>query len=378
MSKKITLNVTAWLSEPMPPEVQRAIERIAKAEDVVRVAVMPDVHLAHDVCIGTVLATTRLIYPAAVGGDIGCGIAALAFDVPANALRNLNRAQKMFDLLHEAVPLIRHRRQGQQALAAEFESLPLSDERLNSIHRRDGVVQFGTLGRGNHFLEFQADEEDRLWLMVHSGSRAMGQAIRDLHVSRAVGRSAGVPFIDSATSDGAAYLADAAWARRYAKANRRAMIEAGARVVRGLVGAGLDEASYFDCDHNHVLRETHFGRELWVHRKGAISAELGAPGIIPGSMGTESFHVEGRGNAESLCSSSHGAGRAMSRDEARRRVTVNALERQMNGVVFDPRAALALREEAPAAYKDIRKVFRAQTELTRIVRRLRPVLCYKG
>jgi tRNA-splicing ligase RtcB len=156
------------------------------------------------------------------------------------------------------------------------------------------------------------------------------------------------------------------------------MIDAAAGAVADLFGARPVEGSFFSCDHNHVRRETHFGQALWVHRKGAMSAASGELGVLPGSMGTETFHVEGRGCADALCSSAHGAGRAMSRDEARRKVSVRELERQLRRVWFDPRAAPALREEAPSAYKDVRAVLRAQRELTRIVRRLRPVLCYKG
>jgi tRNA-splicing ligase RtcB (3'-phosphate/5'-hydroxy nucleic acid ligase) len=376
MRTDIAPNVKAWLAEPPAPDVRRAVRRLASAKDVQRIAIMPDVHLAGDVCIGTVLATTRLIYPAAVGGDIGCGIAAVAFDVPAESLRAAGRAAQMFDLLRERVPIIRHARQGAPELPALIFERSLSDGRLDVIRRRDGVVQFGTLGRGNHFLEFQSDEDNRLWLTVHSGSRAMGQAIRDFHVGRATGRSGGIEFLDASSEAGAAYFADAAWARRYARANRRAMVNAVAGIVRDLLGGSIAEPTYFDCDHNHVEHETHDGVRWWVHRKGANAAGAGQPGIIPGSMGTESFHTEGRGNVASFCSSSHGAGRAMSREEARRRISLKTIHREMGETLFD--RSCDLREEAPSAYKDIRAVFRAQADLVRRVRRLAPVLCYKG
>lgn len=195
MPKPIAPNVKTWLIEPLVPEVRRAIERIATAEDVRQVAVMPDVHLAGDVCIGSVIATKWVIYPAAVGGDIGCGIAAVAFDLPADALRDASRAAALFDQLRQLVPPIRHSREALQQMSSELCSASLSDERLESLRRREGLLQFGTLGRGNHFLEFQADDEGRLWLMVHSGSRAMGQAVRDFHVERAGGVSRGMRFI---------------------------------------------------------------------------------------------------------------------------------------------------------------------------------------
>lgn len=369
--------VRRWVAGPLPKDVETALLKVRRLPDVVHVAVMPDVHLAREVCVGTVLATTRTVYPAAVGGDIGCGIAAVAFDAGADVLSTAPAAERVLALLREAVPINRHARP--RDLPPELEAAPLSHPRLESVKRRDARVQFGTLGRGNHFLEFQADEEGRLWLMVHSGSRAAGQAVRDHHVATAndarskAGSARVVPLDDPAQ-----YVADAEWARAYADANRRAMLDAAAGIVAALLGAKRVEGTLMTCDHNHVRRETHSGRELWVHRKGAASARAGEAGIIPGSMGTASYLVEGRGNPDALCSSSHGAGRAMSRDEARRRVTARELDRQLHGVWFDPRAAPALREEAPSAYKDIRAVMRAQRDLVRIVRTLRPVLSYKG
>lgn len=378
MPKPIATNVKTWLIEPPSPEVRRAIERIASAEDVKKVAIMPDVHLSGDVCIGSVVATTRLIYPAAVGGDIGCGIAAAAFDLQSNALQTDGRGMQLLDRLRERVPPIRRARDALQTLPPGLCDASLSDERLESVRRRDGLVQFGTLGRGNHFLEFQADDEGRLWLMVHSGSRAMGQAIRDFHLERADGSIRGTAFLEADGPRGRAYLSDAAWARRYARANRVAMADLAAQAMRDLFGATLDRATYFDCDHNHVQYEAHDDCSVWVHRKGANSAAAGERGIIPGSMGTESFHVEGRGNAEALCSSSHGAGRATSREEARRKISTAELRSELNGTLWDDSSARGLREEAPGAYKDIREVLRAQQELVKRVRRLTPVLSYKG
>ncbi|HSZ58088.1 MAG TPA: RtcB family protein [Tepidisphaeraceae bacterium] len=374
MTYKLPDKVKAWLAQPMPADVRRAVERIARASDVRHVAIMPDVHLARDVCVGTVVATTDLIYPAAVGSDIGCGIAAIAFDADATLIGE-GEVERLFDGLAAAVPIHRHR---SATLPRELAEQPLSDRKLESIRRHDGAVQFGTLGRGNHFLEFQADDDGRLWLMVHSGSRAIGQAIRDFHESAIATRAGQMRYIEADSARGAAYLTDAAWARAYARASRRAMIDAAAEVLRKCAGAHVDPASYFDCDHNHVRREAHFGVELWVHRKGAMSADADEPGMVPGSMGTESFHVRGRGNPESLRSTSHGAGRAMSREQARRCVRVDQVQRSMRNVHYQIADPNAFREESPAAYKDIRAVLRAEAELTRIVRRLRPLLSYKG
>jgi len=367
-------NVKTWLAEPMSKEVARAIERLATSADVRHVAVMPDVHLARDVCVGTAVATSELIYPAAVGTDIGCGIAAVGFDASSDVI-DQRVASELLERLRGSVPV--HRR-AERSLPKELMDALLSDPKLERIRARDGSVQFGTLGRGNHFLEFQLDDEGRLWLMVHSGSRAMGQAIRDLHEGKASGEGSALKSLRAISAEGAAYINDMEWARTYARASRIAMIEAAAHVLGQLAGAQLDRSSYFDCDHNHVRLEAHFGSELWVHRKGAMSADEGEVGSIPGSMGTRSFHVSGRGEALSLRSSSHGAGRAMSRDEARRRVRSFEFRRKMEGIYFDLRLSEALREESPQAYKDVSKVLRAEAGLTRIVRRLKPIVVYKG
>ena len=368
--------VCQWLAEPLPADVRNALDRLAAAEDVRHVAVMPDVHLSHEVCVGTVIATRRLIYPNAVGGDIGCGMAAVALDCHAEAIAGAAEATRLFAALYQAVPLNRQPRAA--PLPAALQDAPLSDPRLEVLKRRDGRVQFGTLGRGNHFVEFQADEEGRLWLMAHTGSRAVGQAVRDLHLTRAGKSAGGLHWLDAQTPEGEAYLSDADWARRYADASRRAILQAVGQVMASLFNVRMLDDTLITCDHNHVRRETHFGEALWVHRKGATSAAADEPGVIPGSMGSASYHVEGRGHPDALCSSSHGAGRAMSRQETRSVVSARRLRDELAGVWFDPRMAERLRDEAPSAYKDVAAVMRAQRDLTRIIRKLRPVLSYKG
>jgi tRNA-splicing ligase RtcB len=241
-------------------------------------------------------------------------------------------------------------------------------------------VQFGTLGRGNHFLEFQADEQERLWIMLHSGSRAIGQAITAHHVAIAEQHSGKrrLPWLDTAEEEGQAYLADVAWAIRYANESRLAMLRATEQVLHALFGVPLQWDALIHANHNHVRQETNAGQLLLVHRKGALPAAAGEPGVISGSMGSASFHVTGRGCEASLCSSSHGAGRTLSRGEAAQRISPRQLAREMRGVWFDDRHARQLCDEAPSAYKDIHAVMRAQRELTRIGRKLRPLLSYKG
>lgn len=371
--------IRQYLVDPLPPAVAEAIARLATAPDVERIVILPDVHLAEDVCVGTVLATRRLLYPAAVGGDIGCGMTAVRLGANAELLAHETAAAQLLAGLYARVPVLRHGTATMPAsLPAALVAAPLSDLRLEKEKQRDGRVQFGTLGRGNHFLEVQADAQDQLWLMVHSGSRAMGQSITQHHLARATPGASGLKFLPADTEAGQAYLTDVGWAVAYAEQNRRRMVQATGEVLADAFQVEVDWASLIDSHHNHVRHEVHCGEGYWVHRKGALPAFAGAAGVVPGSMGTASFHVVGRGCAEALCSSAHGAGRALSRVAAQRRVSVRDLHRQMNGVWFDHRRATALREEAPAAYKDIRAVLRAQRELTKITRELRPLLVYKG
>jgi tRNA-splicing ligase RtcB len=310
---------------------------------------MPDVHLAAEVCIGVVVATSHLIYPQAVGGDIGCGMLAVAVDVEASALKNPKTAAQLLNEIGRAVPSRRRNRNAVIPQPAEVTSDPLSDARLEAIRQKEGEIEFATLGSGNHFVEMQADEEDRLWLMVHSGSRALGQVIRD-----------------------------ALWARQFAAASRKAMAEEIGKVLTRTLKCCISWQTMIAIDHNHVALERHGERELWVHRKGAMSAQQGQTGVLPGSMGSPSFHVKGRGCEQALCSSAHGAGRALSRGAARSKFSDRDFQRQMERVWYDYRLTGKLRDEAPAAYKDIRAVLKAQRELVKVIRTLRPVLNYKG
>lgn len=205
-----------------------------------------------------------------------------------------------------------------------------------------------------------------------------GQAIRDHHLARGTRGRNRLRSLDADSGLGQEYLQDVDWALAYAEASRRAMVQAVRDVVERIFGVRAALETFVARNHNHVRRETHFGQALWVHRKGAISASAGEPGLIPGSMGTPSFHVEGRGCEEALFFSAHGAGRRLSRTDARRALSVHDVTQELRGVWFDHRLAAGLREEAPSTYKDIDSVLRAQHQLVRIVRRLRPVLCFKG
>ena len=366
-----------WLVEPLPRDVRAALERLARAPDVQHIVVLPDVHLAQDVCVGTVVATERSLYPAAVGGDIGCGMAAIATTARATDLVAEREAARVLAGFEARIPILRHRDLA-PALPSTLDARALSHAALEAERRREARAQLGTLGRGNHFIEVQADDDDRLWLMVHSGSRGMGQAIRAHHERAAERTRGGLLRLDAESPAGQAYLADMAWALDYAAENRRVLVRAAAEVLAEELDADVETASLVCCHHNFVACECHRGASLWVHRKGAIRASPGEPGLIPGSMGTASYHVEGRGEPRSLCSSSHGAGRRLARGEAFRAIPTREVARQLRGVFYDHRLTAKLRDEAPGAYKDIDAVLRAQRDLTKVRRRLRPVLGFKG
>jgi tRNA-splicing ligase RtcB len=378
MSDSLIAPLRSWLAAPLDRDVSEALERLRRAPDVQQVAVMPDVHLAAEVCIGVVVATSHLIYPQAVGGDIGCGMLAVAADVEASVLKNPKTAAHLLNEIGRAVPSRRRNRKAAIPQPADTANDRLSHAHLESIRQKEGEIEFATLGSGNHFLEMQADEEDRLWLMVHSGSRALGQVIRDHHLARAQPLEGRLRALDAKSDAGKEYLHDALWARQFAAASRKAMAEETGKVLARTLRCSIIWETMIASDHNHVALEHHGERELWVHRKGAISAQLGQTGVLPGSMGSPSFHVEGRGCEEALCSSAHGAGRALSRGAARNKFSDRDLRRQMEGVWYDYRLTGKLRDEAPAAYKDVRAVLKAQRELVKVIRTLRPVLNYKG
>ena len=361
----------------LTPDVAAAVERLRRVDDVAHVALMPDVHLCQDVCIGTVLGTHGRLYPAAIGGDVGCGVATVAFDGDGDGGQRPNDAaarQVLADLTH-LMPTRTHKHD--TPLPDDLEDMPLSSRALSTLRRRTGRREFGTLGRGNHFAEVQielhGDTPGRIWAMVHSGSRALGPAIQTAHRD-----GPGLSSTDAESEAGLAYLTDLDFAITYAQASRRHMLQVMAVVLEERLGLQMRPETYLDCGHNHVRRETHGGTALWVHRKGAIPAADGEPGLIPGSMGDETCHVVGKGHPEALGSASHGAGRRLSRTEARGRIGERELHRQMRGVIFNEALAAALREEAPGVYRPLDAVLRAERDLVGVVRRLRPRISYKG
>ncbi len=363
-----------FLAEALPPDVARAIRRLRRTAGVYGVAVMPDVHLSEDVCVGVVTATHDLLLPDAVGGDIGCGMTGIRLTEEPLSLGS-SAALEILTALQRRVPIRKHATKRDLPSSLETE---LSDPALDRALSRDGRVQLGTLGRGNHFVELQRDEAGALFAMIHSGSRSLGRVIRAHHRERANVTKTGIRALSADSDEGRAYLHDVAFARRYAQHNRDLIAGELTEIIRDTLQIDVDTPDRISSDHNHVQQETHDALSLYVHRKGAQSAAQGERGVIPGSMGTASYHVVGRAHAPSFCSASHGAGRALSRSAARRVVTRERFQEDTKTVFFDRRIAHRLREEAPAAYKDIRKVIRAQRKLVRVSRVLHPILSFKG
>ncbi|TAA43358.1 RtcB family protein [Pseudoxanthomonas winnipegensis] len=359
------------------------------------VAVMPDVHLGKGATVGSVIPTQGAIIPAAVGVDIGCGMAAVrttlrAEDLPDSLAQLRNSIERSVPVgngrggEHHRLPDSIGTRVAQSGLAARLDAIKARHRRI----RTDKLVgQLGTLGGGNHFIELCLDETGAVWVMLHSGSRGTGNLIGTYFIERAREQLAhrvlgyhvpdkdlaffmeGEPLFDD-------YVEAVSWAQDYARENREAMMARVLAEMRHRLPKFQLQAQAVNCHHNYVQKETHAGQDLLVTRKGAVSARAGELGIIPGSMGTRSYIVRGRGNGESFHSCSHGAGRVMSRTQARASITL-AEHRQATAHV-ECRKDQGVIDESPAAYKDIDAVMAAQADLVEVVHTLRQVLCIKG
>jgi tRNA-splicing ligase RtcB len=363
----------------VPDGALEQLQRIAAHPCVVEhVAAMPDLHVAHGVAVGTVFATQGVVVPAALGGDLGCGMSAVRFDFPAARL-SAHELRRLLGRLTAVIPVgdATHRGRGVELPAALLDA-PLSTSALTHARERLGPRHLGTLGGGNHFLELDRDGGGDLWLLVHSGSRGLGAAIAGHHLRVAEQQQAGGELPGLAADAAQACLADYAWALAFARANREELARRAGALVQLLTGVAPDEASRVDVHHNFVRPEEHFGRELLVHRKGAIAAPQGQRALIPGSMGTCSYLVEGLGEPTSFGSASHGAGRVLTRREARETVTPRALQHTLRRVVFDERRAASLVEEAPQAYRDLGEVLEDEADLVTPVVRLTPIAVLKG
>jgi tRNA-splicing ligase RtcB len=355
------------------------------------VAAMPDVHLGIGATVGSVIATQEAISPAAVGVDIGCGMVAQRIDLRTGDL-DASLLGRLRARIEGAVP-VGHRQhelaseRASEFIAATWDGFPSV---LPESHSVKAACQLGTLGGGNHFIELCLDGTGSAWVLLHSGSRNVGKVVADRHIDQAKGLMRRY-FIDlpdpdlayfvEGTSEFSAYMHDLEWCQAYALRNRELMMEIVlgeiARVLgRGGDGTGLQAGDRVNCHHNYVARESHFGVNVLVTRKGAIRARKGELGIIPGSMGTSSFIVRGLGNPDSFESAPHGAGRRMSRAEARRRFSESDVAAQTAGV--ECRKDRGVVDEVPGAYKEIGDVIRRSADLVEVVAELRQVLCVKG
>jgi tRNA-splicing ligase RtcB len=357
------------------------------------VAAMPDVHVGIGATVGTVIATDRAIIPAAVGVDLGCGMIAARTSLNAARLDE-NNLRRVYDQITRDVPVGRDQhkagREMKHAVApfgGELRRILDSHPQIAKRFKRtqNWAQQMGTLGGGNHFIEVCLDESDRVWVMLHSGSRGIGNAIGSYFIELARGdmeRSvANLPDRDLAyLTEGAEhfddYVAAVDWAQRYAAANRDAMMGVVLDALHRHVPPFEVTQEAVNCHHNYVQRERHFGKDVWLTRKGAISARKGELGIIPGSMGAKSYIVRGRGSEESFHSCAHGAGRRMSRSAAQKRFTAADVVEQTAGVIC--RKDKSVVDEIPGAYKPIEEVMENQSDLVEVVHTLKQVLCVKG
>lgn len=352
------------------------------------VAAMPDVHMGKGASVGTVIATDKAIIPSAVGVDIGCGMNAVRLSLKASNLPDSLKAIR--DQIERDVPLGAGGRHQDKELPSLAE-LPFSV--LEGLFKGDRVAAFkkygsqvGTLGSGNHFIELCLDENQDVWIMLHSGSRGIGNMIGTYFIEKAKRRmeqyfihlpDGDLAYLPEDTDDFNDYVEAVNWAQNYALENRRVMMESVIAALRRHIAVEFTiTQEAINCHHNYVEKENHFGKNLWVTRKGAIRARKDDLGIIPGSMGQRSFIVKGKGNAESYCSCSHGAGRKMSRNEARKTFTIADLAEQTKGV--ECRKDDAVLDEIPSSYKDIDEVMANQTDLVEVLHVLKQVLCVKG
>lgn len=357
------------------------------------VAAMPDVHLGIGATIGSVIATHKAIIPAAVGVDLGCGMVAARLSITANDLDEKS-LKKVFDQITRDVPVGRAQHADNRLLldaAKPFEAglKGLTDrhpELLKSFGKfSKWTNQMGTLGGGNHFIEVCLDEADQVWVMLHSGSRGIGNAIADYFIKLArkdMERwmiqlpDRDLAYFPEGTEHFADYVDAVQWAQEYAMQNRRSMLDLVLASLRRHLPPFEVTTEAVNCHHNYVAKEHHYGADVWVTRKGAIRARVGDLGIVPGSMGARSYIVTGKGNPESFCSSAHGAGRRMSRTAAEKFFTEEDLAEQTIGVIC--RKDKGVLDEIPGAYKDIDLVMANQSDLTEILHSLKQVVCVKG
>ncbi len=351
------------------------------------VALMPDVHIGKGALVGSVIATKDAIIPAAVGVDIGCGMAALK--MPFNASQLEGKLKKIRSEIEATIPVGFNENKEIETKVSnwqkwqDFKNLHSGVQRLET----KALKQIGSLGGGNHFIELCLDTEDQVWLMLHSGSRHIGNQLAECHIKtgKELAKLAHLKLADpdlayfvTNTPEFDAYWRDLQWAQNYARFNRDVMMNRFKIIVEKYLNGGKSVTPLLtvNCHHNYAEKENHFGEDVYITRKGAVRAMENDYGIIPGSMGAKSFIVKGKGNHDSFCSCSHGAGRSMSRTQAKKQFDVSDLITQTEGI--ECRKDQGVLDEIPSAYKSIEEVINQQTDLVEIVATLKQVICVKG
>ena len=393
------IGIKAWTKGvPVEPDAITQVKNITSLPFLYKhVAVMPDVHVGMGSTIGSVIPTKGAIIPAAVGVDIGCGMIAIKTSLTADDMPD-NIASVRSDI-ERAVPHGFDSVEG-RSRKGNFIVLPnsngnrwdgLSDryrlliDKHPKISHKQPHLQMGSLGGGNHFIELCLDENDDIWVMLHSGSRGAGNIIgryftdlakKDMRVHHINLMDTNLSYLSEGTQHFDDYVEALMWAQDYAEQNRLAMMESVLRVLRTHFKSFTTDKHAINCHHNYASIENHFGNNVWITRKGAVRARKGDMGIIPGSMGAKSFIVEGLGNEDSFCSCSHGAGRVMSRTKAKELVTLADHRRDTEGV--ECKKDKSVIDESPRAYKNIEDVMAAQDDLVEIKYTLKQILCVKG
>ncbi|MCD5346011.1 RtcB family protein [Agromyces sp. S2-1-8] len=386
--EKISDRLVSWASLLDELTVEQA--RVSSTMPFIypHLALMPDAHLGLGATVGSVIPTLGAIIPAAVGVDIGCGMIAVQTQFEASDLPEGRREVR--EQIERAIPLSAGKYNRKivataEPRVAELEALAEAKGFDPARYAGNWREQLGTLGSGNHFIEVSLDEADRVWLFLHSGSRGVGNKIAQHHIKVAQ-RLAKQWWIELPNPDLAylvegspeftRYIAELRWAQHFALLNREEMMDRVIRQVSEWVGTPVEERQRINCHHNFTESEEHFGKRVWVSRKGAIQADVGRPGLIPGSMGTASYVVEGLGDTMSLNSSPHGAGREYSRSKARKTFTHEQLREAMVGIEF--RDTDAFIDEIPQAYKPIDRVMADAAPLVKVRHTLRQIVNVKG
>jgi tRNA-splicing ligase RtcB (3'-phosphate/5'-hydroxy nucleic acid ligase) len=388
-AERLSDRVLSWASI-LDPETREQALRTAEMPFVQpHLALMPDAHLGKGATVGSVIPTDGAIMPAAVGVDIGCGMVAVRTQLTTDDVAGRD-LRKLRESIEATIPTSagRYNRRLTPSAAQRVEALQTQADEARfdpKEYAASWALQLGSLGSGNHFIEVSHDERRRVWLFLHSGSRGVGNRIAQHHIGVAQRRthSAGVAlpdrdlaYLTEGTPEFDRYIAQLRWAQAFALANREEMMDRVVACLERWRRQDVVEHERINCHHNFTESETHFGRTVWVSRKGAILASRGAPGLIPGSMGDASYVVVGRGEPTSLCSAPHGAGRAYSRTKARRTFTRAQLREAMVGIEY--RDTDAFLDEIPAAYKPIDQVMRDAEDLVEVRHTLRQLVNVKG